>query len=245
MAVVAYEQRRIRTLRSTWVILFVTLVLAGGTAALVAAFANIDPVTGERVGLSPLTGVLSSVISPMVLVPVSVLAAMAFGGEYRFGLIRQTLTTFPRRTQVFFGKMWVVVLWMLAYLILSLLLIVGVAYLFRSNVDVDLLATENLTYALRALGYGIVYGLFAFALALITRNQALAIVILVLWTVVVESLLVAVLGSRLEWLPDVLPMTAGSAFVDGDEMLRNAAVFVGLLVAFLAAGWGLFVKRDA
>ncbi|MCB0914862.1 MAG: ABC transporter permease [Actinobacteria bacterium] len=245
MAAVGYEQRRIRTIRSTWIILVVTLVLAGAIAALLGGLSNLDPETGERLGQASLRDVLTAAVNPIVLVPVSVLAAMAFGGEYRFGLIRQTLTTFPGRTKVFLAKLWVVVLWMLAFLILATAVVVGVAYLFRSNVDVDPLATENITYALRALAFGVLYGLFTFALVVITRNQALSIVIVILWTVVLESLLVGLLGDRFEWLPDVLPMTAGAAFVTGDDMARNAAVFVGVLAVLLLAGWGLFVKRDA
>lgn len=245
MAVVAYEQRRIRTIRSTWIILGVTLVLVGATAALLAALSNIDPATGEAVGVASLTDVLSALNNPLALVPLSVLAASAIGGEYRFGLIRQTLTTFPRRNQVLLAKLWVVTSWMVAGLIMATAVAVGVAFLFRSSVDVDVFALENITYALRAIAFGALYCLYAFALALITRNQALAIIILVLWTLVVETLLVSLLGGRISWLEQAMPIQSGATFVGGVDMIPNGAVFIGVLAVLLAIGWTLFVRRDA
>ena len=98
MAIVAYENRRIRTIRSTWIILLITLVLAGALTAGFSAMANLDPATGERVGRGTLISVLAVLLSPIVLVPLSVMAAQSFGGEYRFGMIRLTLSTFPRRS---------------------------------------------------------------------------------------------------------------------------------------------------
>jgi ABC-2 type transport system permease protein len=245
MAVVAYEQRRIRTIRSTWIILVVTLVLAGALAALAAGLANIDPETGQRGDPAPLRDVLSTVGSPIVLIPVSVLAAMAFGGEYRFGLIRQTLTAFPRRTQVFLAKMWVATLWMLAFLLLAAVVVLGVAFAFRSNLVFEPLTATNLGVLGRSLLFGIGYCLYAFALVVLTRNQALSIVVLIVWTVLVESLLTGFLASRWEWLPKVLPMSAGGSFVAGEDMLAGAGVFFGLLVVLLLIGWATFTRRDA
>jgi hypothetical protein len=128
---------------------------------------------------------------------------------------------------------------------LATALTVGVAFLFRSNVEFDVMAVENGTFALRAIAFGVLYCLYAFALVLITRNQSLSIIILVLWTLVVESLLVALLGSRLSWLEQAMPITSGANFVSGVDMLGNAAVFVGVLVALMLIGWALFTRRDA
>lgn len=245
MAVVAYEQRRIRSIRSTWVIFGVTLLLAAGIAAAVGALANIDPESGQRVGQGAMRDVLSAINNPIVLVPIAVLAAMAFGGEYRFGLIRQTLTLFPRRTGVFLAKLWVSVLWMFAFLVVAAVVVVGVAYLFRSNIVFDPLTSENLLYVIRALVFGVGFGLFAFALVVITRNQALSIVILVVWTVVVESLVAGLLANRAEWLVEAMPISAGASFVGGADMIRNAAIYFGVLAAFIIVGWALFTRRDA
>ena len=245
MAVVRYEQRRISSIRSTWIIIVLTLVLAGLFATATAAIGNIDIDTGNRVGVAPLKTVLSTLINPIVLVPLSVLAAMAFGGEYRFGLIRLTLTTFPQRTKVFFAKLWVVVLWMLLSLVAALALVLLISWLYRANINFNPLEIENVTFVLRGLLYALGYCLFTFALVMITRNQALSIVVVILWTLLVEQLLVGFLGDRFEWLPKALPMTSGAAFVAGDDLLRNGVVFVGFLVAFLALGWALFSRRDA
>jgi ABC-2 type transport system permease protein len=245
MAVVAYEQRRIRTIRSTWVILLVTLLLAAGVAALIASLANIDPETGQRGAPAPMREILTLVGNPIVVVPVSVLAAMAFGGEYRFGLIRQTLTAFPVRSRVYLAKLWVASLWILAFLVLATLVAVAVAYAFRSNLIFEPLTLENLGVVGRSLVVGLGFCLYAFALVVITRNQALSIVILLVWTLLVESILTGFLASRWEWLPKVLPMSAGQRFVGGEDLLLSAGCYFGLLAALLLLGWAMFARRDA
>jgi ABC-2 type transport system permease protein len=245
MAVVAYEQRRISTIRSTWVILAVTVALAGGLAALTAALSNIDSETGQRGAPATMDTVLSSVSNPIVLVPISVLAAMAFGGEYRFGLIRQTLTAFPRRTSVFLAKLWVSVLWMAAFLLLAAVVVLAVSFLFKSNLVFEPFTATNLAVIGRSILFGIGYSLFAFALVVMTRNQALSIVIVILWALLVETIITGFLGSRYEWLPKVLPMTSGSGFVGGEDVLRNGMVFGAWLLVFLLVAWVLLLRRDA
>jgi hypothetical protein len=141
--------------------------------------------------------------------------------------------------------MWVASVWMLAFLVLAAAVILGVAFAFRSNLIFEPLTAENLGIIVRSLAFGIGYCLYAFALVVITRNQALSIVILIVWTVLVESLLSGFLGSRWEWVPKVLPMSAGGRFAVGEEMLLSAGVFFGLMAALLLVGWAIFSRRDA
>lgn len=245
MAIVAYEQRRIRTIRSTWVVLAVTVALAAGIAAATAALINIDPETGQRGAPAPLVDVLNNLSSPLILVPVSVLAAMAFGGEYRFGLMRQTLTLFPRRTPVFLAKLCVVSVWMVVFAFLAALAMLGVAALFPNNLVYEPLSGDVWLLVLRSIAFCLGYGLIVFALVLLTRNQALSIIVPLIWALVVETLLSGFLGSRIDWLDKALPMQAGAGFAAGNDMASNAAVFFGTAVVFLIVGWAVFKRRDA
>lgn len=244
MAIVAYENRRIRTIRSTWIILLIAVALAAALAAGLSALANLDPQTGERVGLGSLTSIIAVAYSPIVLVPLSVMAAQSFGGEYRFGMIRLTLSSFPRRTNVMLGKLWVVTLWVVAFIVATMITALVVARFFPQYVDFTLDPALGL-FALRALAYALAYCLLVFALVVITRNQALSIVLVLLWTVLIEQLALSLLGSRFTWLSKVLPMASGSMFVEGQDMLRNAAVFFGTTLVALLIGWLLFLRRDA
>jgi ABC-type transport system involved in multi-copper enzyme maturation permease subunit len=98
----------------------------------------------------------------------------------------------------------------------------------------------------RELAFAVGYCLFDFALAVITRNQAIAIIIPIVWAVIVESVLLGFLGSRFEWLPKVLPINSGSIFVQGEQdMWQGAGVFLAWILAALIGGWILFTRRDA
>ncbi|MFI0432750.1 MAG: ABC transporter permease [Candidatus Nanopelagicales bacterium] len=244
MAIVTYENRRVRTIRSTWIILALSLILAGAMAAALSALANLDPQTGERIGKGSLTSIIALAYSPIVLVPVSVMAAQSFGGEYRFGMIRLTLSSFPRRSNVMLGKLWVISLWILAFVFASMLVAVAVARVFPQYVDFTIDPAVGL-YALRALAYSLAYCLIVFALVVITRNQALSIVLVLLWTLLIEQLLLEFLGGKFPWLDKALPMTSGAMFVEGQRMLPNAAIFFGTTLVALLAGWLLFLRRDA
>ncbi|TXH40882.1 MAG: hypothetical protein E6Q90_12860 [Actinobacteria bacterium] len=244
MAIVAYENRRIRTIRSTWIILLITLVLAGALTAGFSAMANLDPATGERVGRGTLISVLAVLLSPIVLVPLSVMAAQSFGGEYRFGMIRLTLSTFPRRTRVMLAKLWTISLWVLAFLVLTTVVALVVAQLFPQYVEFALDGTIAL-YVLRALAYGLAYCLWVFALVLITRNQALSIVLVLVWALLIEPVALQLLGGKFPWLDKALPMTAGAAFAQGDRMLPSAGLYFGTTVVLLLIGWLVFTRRDA
>lgn len=250
MAVLTYERRRIRTIRSTWIILILTLLLTAGVTALVIAAGNIDQDTGQELGNATgdqvMSGVFSGSVLILTLVPLVTLAAMAFGGEYRFGLIRQTLTAFPRRTPVFLAKLLVVVGYVVAFTVLAMALVLAATQILRTNVE-PVPDWASLGSGMgRALAFAVGYCLFAFALSVITRNQAIAIIIPIVWAIIVEQVLLGFLANRFEWLPKVLPISSGATFVaGGQDMWLGAGVFAGWLLAALIAGWILFTRRDA
>ena len=162
-------------------------------------------------------------LSPIVLVPLSVMAAQSFGGEYRFGMIRLTLSTFPRRTRVMLAKLWTISLWVLAFLVLTTVVALVVAQLFPQYVEFALDGTIAL-YVLRALAYGLAYCLWVFALVPITRNQALSIVLVLVWALLIEPVALQLLGGKFPWLDKALPMTAGAAFAQGTACPERRAV---------------------
>ena len=250
MAVVSYERRRIRTVRSTWVILLITLLLTAAVGALIISVGKLDPETGDILGnlttLELLNGVFASGSQLLILVPLATLAAMAFGGEYRFGLIRTTLTAFPRRSGVFLAKFWVVSVYLVVFLLLCVALVLAAGQFVPSRVDAAIDPLPMLGFVGRFLAFGLMFCMFAFALAVITRMQALAIIIPVLWALIVEGVLSGILASKFEWLPKVLPITAGSNFVAaGEEWQQGGLVMLAWVVVFMLIAWLLLLRRDA
>lgn len=251
MSVITYEQRRIKTIRSTWVILVVLLLLAGLNALLFGFLASQTGV--EEGGLATDGGATTSdtialysvLYGPLVLVPLALMAAMAFGGDYRFGLIRQTLTSFPKRTKVFLAKLFVVSLWIIAFAVLAWAVVVAVGTAFSGDLnDWQPFGLESLGFLGRALVYLLGFCLMVFAVVAITRNQALGLVVVLVWLLVVEGLLLGFLSGRLAWLGDALPMNQGAAFVTSFGV-QSGLVFVGWVVGLLAIAWALFMRRDA
>lgn len=227
MAALRYEWRRITTVRSTWIM----YGFAVGFVALFAALQVTLPDVGQdATGRVPLDLVLDNAANPIALVFIATIAAMSFGHEYRYGTIRLTLTSLPRRGEVFLAKGVAVA----AAATVGYLLMLGTAYLVAiiagddrvqwislgkrsvTSPDGDLgewssMLGEDL---LRATAYVIGYSLIAFAVTALTRNLALGIIVPLAASALVEPLLIAFLETRLLWLNDVLPFSNAAQFLD-------------------------------
>lgn len=247
-----YEWRRITSIRSTPILIGCSLLITIGMALLLrllissgteAANAN-NPDAQNLLHASLSTGVGFAAANFISVVILSTIAAQSFGQEYRHGTIRLTLTAFPRRTNVFISKALMVILWSaIAYVIAIILAIIvlvpGGILTGESN------AGSFLWDMLRGLLYLLGYVMIAFAVTLITRILALGIVIPLIFTFVVEGILVQLLSTYASWLPKVLPMSNGSNFAAGEDTLQSGLVFLAWVVGLLAIAYGTFVKRDA
>lgn len=242
MSLLTYERRRIRSIRSTWVTIAVVVLLGALTALLFVTIASGpgddgQPTTDTRTVYSVLYG-------PLVVVPLSVLAAMAFGGEYKFGLIRLTLTEFPRRSRVLFAKLAVVLAWMLATLLLTWAVALVLGFVFAHNITWDPFNPGNLAFAARAMLLALAYGVFVFALVVITRSQALGLTLMLVWMLVLEGILGSFLSGDGGWLKYAMPMTQAADFVASGSPTGLGILVAWLVLAVLAA-WGLLLRRDA
>lgn len=240
MSLIQYEQRRIRSIRSTWVTAAIVVLMGALTALLFVTVAAGDPANPD----TDTTTVYSVLYGPPVVVPLSVLAAMAFGGEYRFGLIRLTLASFPVRTRVFFAKLAVVLLWMLGTLLVTWAVALLLGFVFSGNIEWQPFTPSNLAFAGRAMILALGYGVFVFALVVITRNQSLGIVLMLLWMLVIEGILGSFIAGEDSPLRYAMPMTQAADFVSAGA-ITGLLVLLGWLVAVVAAAWVLLVRRDA
>lgn len=187
--------------------------------------------------------VVGSVGSFITLVLLGVVAAQAFGQDYRHGTIRLTLTLFPRRVNVFWAKAIVMSAVVVAAYAVSMVVATLVAMPNGRAVDFN---PDAAFFAImgRAMLYMIGFGLIAFAISALTRILALGVIIPVVLAVIAEPLLVA-LQYWVSWLPNILPFTAGQGFMGGTDMWRNGLVYLAWVVALLAAAQITFIKRDA
>jgi ABC-type transport system involved in multi-copper enzyme maturation permease subunit len=207
IAAVRYEWVRIATVRSTRICLVLALVLAGGLAFLIASphyteFNENGPVGPELVEW------WGAFEAPLALAAVlaSVVAAQTIGQEYRFGLIRLTLTAFPKRLQILTAKILSVVLTGLVFAVASFLgSWIGVAlrgYPTRPDTAPE---PVDSTILERGVLFVVLWALSAFAIAGITRQTALGIAVPLVSGLIVEQILASVLRDRADWLGDILP----------------------------------------
>lgn len=244
---IAYEIRRIVSIRSTWILAIVAAVVPGVlTMLLLWAGGEFSGPGAEgdagEIGAS----------GPIMLVVAAVLCtigAAAIGQEYRHGLIRVTLAVMPRRNEVMAAKIIVVsafiVVAALAAVALSLVGEVIGAALGGATISPE---SDVVIRVLSAVVFVLLFALFAFSVTALTRSQPLGIIIPIVLAAVVEPIVVnigALFGWT--WLEWVLPFTSavGAVGVPGAEGWAHLGVLALWIVALLTPAWLLFFRRDA
>ncbi|MFC6236707.1 ABC transporter permease [Longivirga aurantiaca] len=255
IAALRYEWMRLTTIRSTKLALAFALVISTGLGWLIAApstmYDEFGNVVGEEAGDwygafgFPLT--LTAVVA-------SVIASQAIGQEYRFGIIRLTLTAFPQRARILTAKLAVVVLAAVAIGLLSYLGSYLGVVLRGYPSPPDGVTPVDSTYFLRGIVFVVLWSLASFALAGIVRQTAVGIAVPIISGLIVENILQFVLFERAEWLARILPWSTASrwsAATDptGENVLAVGWAALGIfsvwVVAFLILEVVAFLRRDA
>jgi ABC-2 type transport system permease protein len=241
----AFEWRRMRSLRDTWMLvaLLVGFALVADLAVGVGKFRQ--PMDAE--------GVAFHVVQRDLIIRWLVAAAIgaqAFGHDFRYGTIRPTLLAFPRRGQLLAGK------------VMAASLLSAAAALAASAASLALLLaltswdasrfTDPRLWRSIALGIvttGLVAALAA-ALAAVTRSSGLPVVVIVLWAGVVEPLTVVGLGGgAAQGLPflSLLQLTAYTPLSQdlGSPGPLAWAVFPLYLAMVLTTAAVALTRRDA
>lgn len=259
-AALRYEWVRITTVRSTRICLALALLFGLGLGYLASnpqytEFADGGVPVGE-----PTVDWYGAFGFPLLLVVVvaSVVASQAIGQEYRFGLIRLSLTAFPRRGRLLAAKL---VMVSLAAVVLALLSYlgswIGVALHGFPTPPAGTVAPDS-TFFLRGVVLVVLWALSAFALAGLTRQTAVGIAVPVISGLIVENILATLLRERAAWLVDVLPWSTAARWASspleaepgvvidsppvGWAAMGVFAVWVVVLVAFEVVA---FLRRDA
>lgn len=134
---------------------------------------------------------------------VLVLGALAMTNEWRHGTAVPTFLVAPRRLPVLVAKLALFGLGGLAIGLTAGLLGLAVAVPWLSGKGADVAVTSG-TVLLPLVGAGVVgalYGAMGVAVGTLLRNQVLAIVVLVAWDQLVQSLLVGLLPKVGRFLP--------------------------------------------
>ncbi|HEV8425810.1 MAG TPA: hypothetical protein VGS14_11580 [Actinomycetes bacterium] len=240
-----FEWRRMRSLRGTWVLLWLVVGFALLADLAVGLGKFREPVDAE--------GVAFHVVQRDLIVRWLVAAAIgaqAFGHDFRYGTIRPTLLAFPRRRQVLAGK--AVASFLLGAAAALAASTASMALLLvLSTWDGSLLADPRLwrSIALGTVTAGLVPAL-AVGLAALARGSGLAVVMIVLWGGVVEPLTIVGLGGGAARVLPFLSLLQLTAYTPVSQDLGSPGplawtVFPLYLAAVLTAATIALARQDA
>lgn len=253
-----FESVRIRTLRSTYWLIGLGVVLTAGIA-LIITLATSDDETSDSLVRDVLTG--GGDFATFIPVFVAIMGIFATGHEYRHGTIQPTLLAIPQRSTVLLAKTVMVLVAAFIVAVLSMAINLGIGMI--SWGDVPELTTSPLSEALA--GYAVLvmlYGLLGVALGQLFRGIPSAIVVLLVVPFLVEQLIAGLsMVDALDWLQPALkflPFAAGQRLIaigEYDPMggpsfeyldrWASGGVFAGFALLILVISWVLFKKRDA
>jgi ABC-2 type transport system permease protein len=255
---------RLRSLRTTWLLLFAAMISNG----LIALAVTSDMHSGTRSPADPenvvsvLTGASGVAPASITALLAGVLGALAGGQDYRHRTLHATLLAVPRRGVLFSAKLTVVSTWAVLFAGASFGTSYGVAVarlgqnwatssLSDPSVHRPLLGYLALTVLTAWLGAG---------LAGIFRRVSAAAFVLVALPLLVEPGVIWLLrrhtGSWVDTVADHLPFTAGQQMINlpgGDGPGNNLVVlgavaggvtFLALVAAATVLSGALLVSRD-
>lgn len=268
-----YEWVRIRTIRSTYWISGVAILLPTLLSFLVAmatslAAPNEGAPTGDELTflLPAFATQFASLQGPyMVAYIATIIGVFAWGHEYRHGMIRATLTAQSSRTAAWFAKNIVLSAWCVGLVLVTYLLATFSAWAWLQDDGLALVNDEWAVQLVRTLAYSLLFFIIGGAAASLLRNQTAALVGVYLWPLAIEPIIRLMLlaipnTDTPEKLARYLPFNAGDRLMRNSEAARTldallggeqistlvgTAIFVGFTAALLAASYTLFLRRDA
>ncbi|MFF1817411.1 hypothetical protein ACFVWG_08950 [Kribbella sp. NPDC058245] len=248
MSLVTVERIKLFSTRSPWWCMIVALILADGFITLGFLFAP-DDVKRDFTPASTQGTYLFGMIVMMAM------ACLAITTEYRFGTIRTSFLSVPKRIPVLLSKTLVAAVLSAFVGLVSAFVAWGLGYILVPDADLGI----NTGAEWRAvLGVPLVYALaavLAVAIGTLVRQSAGALAIVICWPLLLEGIGLAIPKVG-EFLSDWGPFSRVSWFLGGDQpgsgpsdavmsptwsLLYFAAWAIGLLVIALAVA----KKRDA
>lgn len=230
------EWTKFRTLRSTYITVFVAVVLGVGVAAISAAVtANHWPHADlrDRLTFNAVATSLNGIY--LAQLALGVLGVLLVTGEYSTGMIKATLTAVPKRLPVLWAKLaiYVVVVAIASFAISFASFFVGQTLLSSQHIQADLSTPHALRTVIGAALYLIVVGVLAVATGSLTRNSAGGISAWVAVFFVIPPIFLALPDSFSRHIAPYLPAESGQAL-----WTRNVTTSLHPWVGFaVLCGW--------
>jgi ABC-2 type transport system permease protein len=284
-AALKYEWTRLVTLRSTWWLGGASIVAGAGftffmaMALRLSSGSDIHGNLSERETSFYLNAAMTqfSNVDPMFYLlayVVAILGILAWGHEYRHGMIRATLTAVPQRWAVWVAKYVVVAACVTVVVVISCLLSLVFALIWFSGLELEYDLGYLFLVVVKRIVYTVLLTWLVMSVTVLIRHQTFSLVLLFLWPLGIETMIRLVLGvmTAVTGDDDVLgwsrfmPFNAGGRIIqqwgtvpgDGFGFQDNLdlfgdplsawggfIIFGGLTFALMGLSLALFQKRDA
>ena len=263
LSAIRYGARSVMTFSRPWLFLVLGAVSAVLMVMAYNWFAHELAISQVPRAPLPLTlfGAQLQVINVLGMMFLSVPVAAQFAQEYRYRTLALAFLVAPRRWTLFvskiaFSAVYIVVSIIVAWIVLA---IVGplIPNPVQPNGGLSSFLTAlnpNLPWAgslgtmwWKILIYVLVYMAFVVAFAIITKSQALGVMIPFFYVLIVESFGAIVDVAEATWFPSVLrPFMFGQAWLTSDPQYPFAGVvFFGYALIALVTAFLLFIRRDS
>ena len=266
MPTIKAEFKKLLTTRSTYLLILIALVIIGIFSVYGEGFkdsANLIHASQDHPVKAQLplfvAGTITQIAS-FVGIFGAIIALLLITHEYRYNTITYTLTTSNSRTKVLFAKVAAVLGFVFVYSVIMTALGVGLIYvgLALSHNVLPHQDINYLTFLAKSVFYAEGFAMAALLFGVLIRNQVGAFAALFVIPGPVEALLSLMLRTDSVYLPFmalsqvVQPPVIGSghpAHPDNNmgylTAPKGALVFLVYIIIGLAAGWYLFLRRDA
>jgi ABC-type transport system involved in multi-copper enzyme maturation permease subunit len=198
---------------------------------------------GSIVGFESLGGLLG-------IIALCVFAAQA-AQEYTYGTLRNLLVRQPSRMKILAGKFIAMKLFALVMVLFAGALSIAISYALAGRAKVD--TTSWGTSAAMQLLFEIIlqfcistlcYGAFGMILGLLLRSPISAIAVGVLWSLILENILGALVKSTVKWLPGFNFQNLSSGGGLNSSYKHSLAISLGYLIIGGGLAAILFKRRD-
>jgi ABC-2 type transport system permease protein len=222
-----YELIRMRTIRSTWILL-------AAAAAVQFVVAYMTAGHSDQTRLWRFVGSFNTTLPLVLLFPMAIVVG-AFGHEYRYRTITTTILTLRSRPVVMASKAVISAL-LAAVTGVLLVLVTLLAQVLRGGAPDDWARIGQVLAAV--VVYGVLSFLVGLGLAALTRNATVAMIVMLAVPIVVEGLLS-------KWLKEwwMAPFFSAASLVDAFKW--QSPLPLTALAALVAVGAGTaLVRRD-
>ncbi len=228
-----YEIVRLRSLRSTWVLLGCALALQFVVAL---EYAGHTDMTARERFVYPFTGLTLLLVSLFT----TAVGVASFGHEYRYRTIATTMLTLPSRSRILAAKVLTVAA-VAAAAGVGLVAVTLLAGALRGGIPSELWRVGQVLAAV--VVYLMLSALVGLGIAALTRNATLAMIAVLGFPAIVETALL--LGTEIN--ERLLPFTSALKMVSpqaGNVWTMPLPLLV-LMIALVGTGGVLLSRRDA